>query len=60
MRRKYCTDCFAFVKITRTKCACNALEELICKNGKCSFYKSKNQYTNELKRLETRRNVEGE
>ena len=60
MRKKYCTDCFAFVKVTRTKCACNALEDLICKNGKCSFYKSKIQYDNELRRLEMRRNIKVE
>lgn len=33
-------DCFAY----RTSEYCSALNKMICKNGKCSFYKSKQQH----------------
>ncbi len=34
-------DCFAYEEITGK---CRALTELVCKNKKCSFYKSKNRF----------------
>lgn len=35
-------DCFA-----RVENHCGVLKEMLCKKGKCSFYKSKEQYAEE-------------
>lgn len=48
----YKKDCFAFREITETRCKCDALDMLYCREGKCSFYKNKDKYEKELRRLE--------
>ena len=44
------TDCFAY----KSKHKCWALNELVCKNRKCSFYKTKEQYEEERKKYPVR------
>lgn len=38
------TDCFAYIAPE----GCGALKEVICKDGKCPFYKSHRQYSDDL------------
>lgn len=41
-------DCFAYVEAAGG--TCNALRELYCKNGKCGFYKTKEQHEKDTKK----------
>ena len=38
-------DCFAFNSRN-----CRALTEMMCKNGRCSFYKTRRQFEDDLKK----------
>lgn len=40
-----CTNCFAYKKNR-----CTALIEMICKTRKCSFFKTRRQYVEDLKK----------
>ena len=44
-RIQSCTDCFAY----KAK-YCAVLTEMICKSRKCTFYKTKEQFDEELKK----------
>lgn len=46
------TDCFAF-RGPRNK-HCSVLNELVCQKQKCSFYKTCEQYKNDLKKYSKR------
>ncbi len=39
-------DCFAY----KTDCCCTVLNELVCAVRKCSFYKTKKQYSADLRK----------
>lgn len=52
MQIKYMkTDCFAYVSVTR----CKALNDMVCKNGNCPFYKTKEQFEKDAKAAHERR-----
>lgn len=43
-------DCFAYPpRAFKHECGC--LTELVCESGKCSFYKSKKQFRDDLMRI---------
>ena len=44
------TDCFAYCT-KNVKPSCSALTEMICKNGECKFYKTREQFYEGLKKL---------
>lgn len=43
-------DCFAFL-IKDGKEQCNALRELYCKNEKCNFYMTRQEYVNKITKI---------
>lgn len=48
-------DCFGY-----KKGKCNILTELVCKNGgKCSFYKTKEQFRKDAQRAEEKNKYKG-
>lgn len=40
-------DCFAYNEKLKT---CSVLSEMVCKKRKCSFYKTEQQYKDDLKK----------
>ena len=44
-------DCFGYRSLT---CECRVLNELVCKERKCSFYKTREQFIVDAKRAETK------
>lgn len=54
-------DCFAYIeKDEKGNEKCNALIALFCKKEKCKFYKTKEQYRQELKMAQLRRKMKEE
>lgn len=45
------TDCFGYNKKV---CACTVLTQTFCKKEECSFYKTKEQYLEDIKKYERR------
>ena len=49
------TDCFAYQEGKVDEYACSALTKLYCRFEKCSFYKTKEQFDEDLRKAEGRK-----
>ena len=50
-------DCFAYIASKRGIGQCLALHMLYCRKENCNFYKSKEQYENELEEIKRRKKL---